>query len=423
MILMALFWNLSTPMLCLADELPDQTGKENETMVLEKNRSKDLLEQTPSVKDGSEEPAVNHERETLAENSQINEMEQVEPEKESIPPAEEKVETETGVLPDPEDPPSSSMDTESVPTEEETISSGTETIQPPAASTPQGDAATESFLLKIGEPARKIASDNDLYASVMLAQAILESGSGNSRLAAAPNFNLFGIKGEHNGNFVFFQTQEDDGTGNLYTTEASFKRYTSYVESLQDYAELLREGTSWNTSFYQGAWKSQTNAPHEATAFLQGRYATDIHYAEKLDQLMEVYQLTRYDEPISEGAETDKGKAVQAEALGFLDVPYVWGGSTPEGFDCSGLVQVVFKNSLNLDTGRVTTEQEQKGAEVSLDSLHTGDLLFWGQRGATTHVAIYLGDQQFIHAPTTGEVVKITSLSEHPPDFARRIIE
>lgn len=74
----------------------------------------------------------------------------------------------------------------------------------------QENASTSEFIIKIGEEARVIGQRHGLYASVMIAQAILESGSGNSALAAPPNYNLFGIKGAYQGQSVSFSTQEDD---------------------------------------------------------------------------------------------------------------------------------------------------------------------------------------------------------------------
>ncbi|ENZ5627707.1 glucosaminidase domain-containing protein, partial [Enterococcus hirae] len=112
------------------------------------------------------------------------------------------------------------------------------------------DESVESFIRKIGESARKIGQENDLYASVMIAQAILESASGQSQLAQAPNYNLFGIKGTHNGKGVSFATQEDLGDGTLYTTQATFRQYENYEESLNDYAQLLKEGLTGNSHFY-----------------------------------------------------------------------------------------------------------------------------------------------------------------------------
>lgn len=85
---------------------------------------------------------------------------------------------------------------------------------------------TSNFIKEIGEEARKIGLEEDLYGSVMIAQAILESASGQSRLSQAPYHNLFGIKGTYEGKGVTFKTQEDDGSGNLYTIDAMFRQST-----------------------------------------------------------------------------------------------------------------------------------------------------------------------------------------------------
>ncbi|EOV2578942.1 glucosaminidase domain-containing protein, partial [Enterococcus hirae] len=145
------------------------------------------------------------------------------------------------------------------------------------------DESVESFIRKIGESARKIGQENNLYASVMIAQAILESASGQSQLAQAPNYNLFGIKGTHNGKGVSFATQEDLGNGTLYTTQATFRQYENYEDSLNDYAQLLKEGLTGNSHFYDGVWKTNAKTYQEATKFLTGRYATDTSYDKKLN--------------------------------------------------------------------------------------------------------------------------------------------
>lgn len=81
---------------------------------------------------------------------------------------------------------------------------------------------TRDFIKEIGEDAREIGLEEDLYALVMIAQAILESGSGQSKLSQEPYFNLFGIKGTFEGNGVTFKTQEDDGNGSLHMITATF---------------------------------------------------------------------------------------------------------------------------------------------------------------------------------------------------------
>ena len=163
---------------------------------------------------------------------------------------------------------------------------------------------TWDFIKEIGEEARKIGLEEDLYGSVMIAQAILESASGQSQLSNAPYYNLFGIKGTVEGKGVTFKTQEDDGSGILYTIDATFRQYEDYEATFKDYAKLLKEGLANDNDFYKGTWKSETDSYEDATEFLTGRYATDTQYGEKLNALIEAYALTSYDK---EKAEVPEG--------------------------------------------------------------------------------------------------------------------
>ncbi|WP_042477909.1 glucosaminidase domain-containing protein [Bacillus ndiopicus] len=168
----------------------------------------------------------------------------------------------------------------------------------PATKPIEEDLSVEQFIGTIGETARKLAAENDLYASVMLAQAILESNKGQSGLASEPNYNLFGIKGKYKNESITLETQEDDGNGNLTTILDEFRKYPSYEASLRDYANLLRNGVSWDKTFYHDAFKSNTSSYQDVTSFLTGTYATDSKYEHKLNQLIEQYDLTQYDYPI-----------------------------------------------------------------------------------------------------------------------------
>ena len=94
-------------------------------------------------------------------------------------------------------------------------------------------------------------------------------------------------------------------------------------------------------------------------------------------------------------------------AMHYLGVPYVWGGSTPRGFDCSGLVSYVFAQ-IGVSVPHSSYAQFGMGTAISINALEPGDLVFF--TGAS-HVGIYIGGGQFIHAPHTGDVVKISSLS------------
>jgi cell wall-associated NlpC family hydrolase len=94
-------------------------------------------------------------------------------------------------------------------------------------------------------------------------------------------------------------------------------------------------------------------------------------------------------------------------AMRYLGVPYIWGGSTPRGFDCSGFVMYVFAQ-IGVSLPHSSYVQYGMGAPVSMSQLEPGDLVFFA---GASHVGIYIGGGQFIHAPHSGDVVKISSLS------------
>ncbi|MDA3771800.1 glucosaminidase domain-containing protein [Enterococcus faecium] len=180
---------------------------------------------------------------------------------------------------------------------------------------------TDQFLKKIADDAQEIGQKEGIYASVMMAQAILESGSGNSLLSSEPNHNLFGIKGSYKGSSVTFNTLEQDSSGQSYQIRAQFRKYPSYKESLEDYADLIKNGLTGNPDFYKPTWKSETKDYKEATKYLEGRYATDRQYSQKLNAIIEAYDLTKYDEPKKEAATTEEANAEILNMSKRFDVP------------------------------------------------------------------------------------------------------
>ena len=116
------------------------------------------------------------------------------------------------------------------------------------------------------------------------------------------------------------------------------------------------------------------------------------------------------------GASTPEGSTVAPPnvhggvvgiAMRYLGVPYVWGGATPRGFDCSGLVVYAYAQ-IGVSLPHSTYALYAMGTPVSMSQLQPGDLVFFSGLG---HMGIYIGGGQFIHAPHTGDVVKISSLS------------
>ena len=111
-------------------------------------------------------------------------------------------------------------------------------------------------------------------------------------------------------------------------------------------------------------------------------------------------------QPLAQG----RVQQVLKAAMALVGTPYRWGGTSTEGFDCSGLVGYVFRNALGIELPRVSREMAAKAdAELIRDrsQLTPGDLVFFGLRGRVNHVGIYVGDGQFLHAPSRGKDVRV----------------
>jgi peptidoglycan DL-endopeptidase CwlO len=110
--------------------------------------------------------------------------------------------------------------------------------------------------------------------------------------------------------------------------------------------------------------------------------------------------------------------ALVVYAANFLGTKYVWGGTTPRGFDCSGFTKYVFAH-FGINLNRVSGDQAKQGTYVTKANLQPGDLVFFGS--PIHHVGIYVGNNSFIHAPRTGDVVRITLLTRKDFRFGRRL--
>lgn len=113
--------------------------------------------------------------------------------------------------------------------------------------------------------------------------------------------------------------------------------------------------------------------------------------------------------------------AIIAYAASFLGTPYVWGGTSPKpGFDCSGFTQYVYKK-FGVTLGRTTYDQIKDGTEVSRNQLQPGDLVFFGTFENPHHMGMYIGNGMYIHAPHTGDVIKISPVDRTDYVVARRV--
>ena len=123
------------------------------------------------------------------------------------------------------------------------------------------------------------------------------------------------------------------------------------------------------------------------------------------------------------GTASVSSSAIVNKAYQYLGVPYVWGGTSPSGFDCSGFIQYVYR-SQGINLPRVSRAQAASGSYVSISNAQPGDILYFGQ-SSVTHVGIYIGNNKMIHAPRPGKTVEIVDIGWHVRNYrikgARRI--
>lgn len=188
-------------------------------------------------------------------------------------------------------------------------------------------------------------------------------------------------------------------------------------------AQAQQEAVAQQAAQQQAAAQAQQEAAAQQAT--QQQAATQVQQpvqnqapAQQTQQVQQQAQPAQVQQPQQQVVSTSAdGAAIAAYAQSFIGTPYVWGGSTPSGFDCSGLTQYVYAH-FGKQIGRNTIAQESAGAHIPVSQAQVGDLLFWGTPGSTYHVAIYLGGNSFVAAPEPGQSVKIGNMAYFMPSFA-----
>lgn len=170
---------------------------------------------------------------------------------------------------------------------------------------------------------------------------------------------------------------------------------------------------------YGSYGKINYGEPVTVTSLADGWYQISYPLAESgiayisADYVSLTVPAPRAEAPVNYGsaASLSAGERVVQIAEQYLGIPYVYGGSTPAGFDCSGFTSYVFKQ-LGYSLYRSSYQQINNGVPVSKSELQPGDLLLFKRQGASRihHVGIYVGDGMMIHSPQTGDVIKYTSI-------------
>jgi len=142
--------------------------------------------------------------------------------------------------------------------------------------------------------------------------------------------------------------------------------------------------------------------------------------AETMKQIQKIRDSAPKYTPSRGGSSSLSSNAIVAYASNFLGTPYVWGAAGPKYFDCSGFMQYVYAH-FGVSLSRTTFTQINEGSFVARGDLQPGDLIFFGSQSDPHHVGMYVGNNSYIHAPRTGDVIKISALTRGDYLTARRV--
>lgn len=268
-----------------------------------------------------------------------------------------------------------------------------------------------------------------LFPSITIAQAIHESGWGRSSLAAKYN-NLFGVKASSSwtGKVVELPTQEEVN-GGIITIMAKWRVYDSWTDSVLDRIKFLLENSTYRKN---GVFEAK-NYMEQAEALQRAGYATDSSYALKLIQTIQTYSLHIYD--LMPGMGNDIVEKAISTGMSIVGKsPYVFGGGrTPQDiaalrFDCSSFIHWCYSNAgVDLGDYRTVTTWSllNMGTPVRFEEIKRGDIIFFDTYATDGHVAIWLGDNKFLHDGTS-KGVSVAELTGYYKDTfngkVRRII-
>ena len=251
-------------------------------------------------------------------------------------------------------------------------------------------------------------------AGCTIAQIIQESGQGDrmSQLAERDH-NLFGMKwwsgyagcpevaGKAN-----WATSEEYVPGEHTQITASFIRFTGDAECIRFRSRVFLQAQRYSGNALIREAIEKRDSDRMAEGLKDAGWATDSSYVESLKSIMAQWGLYKFDSMTVEDLKdsTANGNAIVEAAYSQLGVPYVWGGSTPgKALDCSGLTQYCYAQA-GIRISHYTGSQYEELRRIPLSEAKPGDILY-----RSGHVAIYIGDDRYIHEPRTGDVCRIAS--------------
>ena len=236
-----------------------------------------------------------------------------------------------------------------------------------------------------------------------------------------------------NGKFMGYRAK-DGSVWNVAETAVDSKGSLWYKVGTREWIEArytvdVNEETPVKTAAKTTKKKSAVvNLANKVKQATQKKKTTKADKVKKANQIVnETVKKTtakkKTDNKISSVQASSKAASVVALAKEQVGKPYVWGATGPDKFDCSGLVQYVYQHAAGINLPRTTYDQVKVGQTVPLDKLQAGDLVFWGSETAPYHVAIYIGNNQYVNSATPDQGTILQNMSSYYyPTIAKRVL-
>lgn len=225
-----------------------------------------------------------------------------------------------------------------------------------------------------------------------------------------------GKEGYVSGEYLVGTTVTDFSLGTAKIVCDTTVNFRSQPSTSSSVLASLKNGTTVNvtgveSNWYKVTYNGKTGYVHPDYISFSGTQSTTTADSSASNSTDSTETIVPSTNAVSYTGTSEKRAEVLKYAAQFLGTPYVYGGSTPSGFDCSGFTSYVFANTVGT-IPRVAQSQFDATTRVALEDLEPGDLVFFGSSPSSiSHVGIYVGDDTFIHSPHTGEVVKYEPLS------------